>query len=300
MKKATAFAPGHITGFFAIQDQDVDPLKKGSTGAGFCLARGVTTTVEESRETKILLGEEAAEAPVSRTVLEVFSRRTGITLPPLTVRHAIDIPLGAGFGSSGAGALSLSLALRNYFNSPLTWEEAAQVAHEAEILCRSGLGTVMGEAYGRFEIRLAPGAPGIGRVVMFPAPRDWEAVFCVYGALSTKGYLSDPVIRERIIQQGKDLTVRLVQEPTMDHFLELSRQFALGTGLLSPRLQEALGWAEAQTAKGHSVRGSMLMFGEGLFFLLPPGQGAAFGEALSARCPGARIFHSALDLQGAR
>ncbi len=295
MRTSAAFAPGHVTGFFSIQDQDEDLLKKGSTGAGFCLSRGVRTTLTESKATWIKIGDDICEAPVSRKVLEVFSRRAGKSLPPLNIHHEIDIPLGSGFGSSGAGALSLALALNQFFDHPLSWEQAAACAHEAEVFCHTGLGTVMGEAYGRFEIRLKPGAPGVGQVVLFPVPQAWEAVFCLYGPLSTQGLLQDPGVRDRINSSGAALTSELLKNPCLSEFTQLSRDFAQGTGLITPRLAQVLKWSDSQ-----GIPGSMLMFGEGLFFLLPPSQAPAFGEDLSARAPGARIFHSALDTQGAR
>ena len=46
------FIPSHITGFFSIENNP-DPLKNGSCGAGFLLDRGVKTTIKNSSEFKI-------------------------------------------------------------------------------------------------------------------------------------------------------------------------------------------------------------------------------------------------------
>ncbi len=43
--KCSIFAPAHITGFFEIVE-NMDPIKKGSKGAGVALDSGVTTDVE--------------------------------------------------------------------------------------------------------------------------------------------------------------------------------------------------------------------------------------------------------------
>ena len=48
----SVFVPGHITGFFTIEDHEVS-LKNGSCGAGFLLSKGVRTTVDSSDELKI-------------------------------------------------------------------------------------------------------------------------------------------------------------------------------------------------------------------------------------------------------
>ena len=42
---ATAFAPGHVTGFFSAHPDD-DPTKAGSRGAGITLSEGVTVRLE--------------------------------------------------------------------------------------------------------------------------------------------------------------------------------------------------------------------------------------------------------------
>ena len=48
----SVFVPGHITGFFTIEDHDIT-LKKGSCGAGFLLSQGVKTTVSSSSEFRV-------------------------------------------------------------------------------------------------------------------------------------------------------------------------------------------------------------------------------------------------------
>lgn len=297
MNTATAFAPGHVTGFFSIADDHPDPLKKGSRGAGFCLAKGVTTTIQplKTRDDSVLIDGVLSEAPVSRRVLGLFWQRTGLSPRGVEVDHRMEIPVGSGFGSSGAGALSLALALNKGAGSPLNLEEAAQLAHQAEVECGTGLGTIMGETYGRFEIRLEPGAPGVGTVALFPGLGYDRAVFCHYGPLSTKHLLKDPGVRQKIIHAGAPLTAALLQNPTPENFLKLSSGFARQTGLLTPELEALLDWAEEQ-----GVPGSMLMFGNGLFFLMPSRITPEFIQSLSLRAPGARIFESALDNQGAR
>ena len=42
--KATAFSPGHVTGFFEVREGD-DPLASGSRGAGMCISLGATSKV---------------------------------------------------------------------------------------------------------------------------------------------------------------------------------------------------------------------------------------------------------------
>ena len=73
--EATAFSPGHITGFFTIRDTPDSVLHKGSLGAGVSLTRGVRTHLKavpaSSTKVNVLFnGKPAAGAVVSERVLE--------------------------------------------------------------------------------------------------------------------------------------------------------------------------------------------------------------------------------------
>jgi len=39
-----------------------------------------------------------------------------------------------------------------------------KIAHNAEVNCKTGLGDVLASFHGGFEVRVKPGAPGIGTV----------------------------------------------------------------------------------------------------------------------------------------
>ncbi|UCB60494.1 MAG: GHMP kinase, partial [Candidatus Bathyarchaeota archaeon] len=108
MKKAKAFSPGHITGFFQICDQPKDPLQIGSRGAGFSIVRGATTKVrvDNSAKTSVKImmnGEVTGSALVSEYVANAFLSRIGENGKVL-VEHDVELPIGCGYGSSGAGA----------------------------------------------------------------------------------------------------------------------------------------------------------------------------------------------------
>jgi len=147
MKEFAAFSPGHITGLFQICDDAEEPLLKGSRGAGVSITRGVITKVriERAPETSFEIrinGNGLKSAKVSECVINALLPIAGGNYKIL-VNHDINVPIGSGFGSSGAGALSLALALNEAFRLGLSRVEAAQVAHIAEVRCKTGLGTVI-------------------------------------------------------------------------------------------------------------------------------------------------------------
>ena len=298
-KISRAFSPGHITGFFHICDQNPDPLLKGSMGAGFSLAHGVTTLVSSggSDNTTVITlnGRRTEKAAVSQTVIDLFFARANREPQPLTVDHRLAIPIGAGFGSSGAGALSLAYALNSHFSSPLAKEEAARLAHIAEVQCNTGLGTVIAETVGGLEIRTKAGAPGSGSIETIPLPQDIEVLSLIFGPLSTKNALKHPATKKKINTLGKVLVTRFARERTLNTFLDCSREFAEHTGLLTERVRNILAQCDAR-----GFQCSMPMFGEGVFTLVPQKQSDDMLAIFNNFAAQAVIIKSTISTQGGR
>ncbi len=267
MKQVIAFSPGHVTGLFFMQDLSEDPLYSGSLGSGFSLKKGAFTAVsfnQNSTETSVTINRNRnINAPVSRKVIDLFYDKTGITPQPLEVGHIIETPQGAGFGSSGSGALSLVFALNRLYDDPLSAIKASQIAHVAEVLCRTGLGTVMGETMGGFKVLVETGAPGIGKTISIPYPRGLYAAFMVFGPYSTSEALSDPETRKSIMEWGEKYHSLIKEKPEFGNFMEYSRLFAESTGLIPDSVRLVLDELDY-----NNIKSSMLMFGEGTFSLI--------------------------------
>ena len=267
MKEFAAFSPGHITGFFQICDHAEEPLLKGSRGAGVSITRGVITKVRIERAPKTsfeirINGNGVESAKVSESVTNALLPVAGGNYRIL-VNHYINIPIESGFGSSGAGALSLALALSEAFRLGLSRVEAAQVAHIAEVRCRTGLGTVIAETFGGLEIREKPGAPGVGEVKRIPIDDDYVVACLKFGPMSTKEALTDERLRQQINDLGGKLVDELIARPKPANFMNFSRSFAEGVGLISKRTRKVL-----EEADSRSLACSLTIFGECLFSLV--------------------------------
>lgn len=255
MKCAQAFVPSHITGFFAAHRSD-GPRLAGSIGCGLCLSLGATTTIESApqvHDTEIYLNGFLSEAPVSRYVVEKLAKG------PVRVKTELQMPFGAGFGASGAGALGCAYALNSFFDLGLTANQAAAVAHEAEVMNRTGLGDVIAQNAGGLVVRLQPGAPGTGRIDRIPVP-PLPISYVVRGPLSTSQVLSDEKVMTAVNAAGEAALKELLKRPTFTNFLQLSRRFTLTCGLASDWALQAI---EAVEAAG-SVAG-MIMLGDAVF-----------------------------------
>ena len=58
----------------------------------------------------------------------------------ITINHEIEFPVSAGFGASGAGALSTAFALNELLGEIYEPLKCGQIAHEAEVMNKTGLG----------------------------------------------------------------------------------------------------------------------------------------------------------------
>ena len=290
-----AFSPGHITGFFEIpHTAGIHFLHRGSRGAGFSIDRGITTSVQayESDSPRYdisLNGAKAANAEVSRWVLAEYAR---LARRPYfaKVDHELDIPIGFGLGSSGAAALSLSYALNEALGLGLDRTSAAQIAHHAEISCKTGLGTVIAEYAGGFELRTAVGAPGIGKINKINLD-DYAAVVLCLSPISTKSFLTNHI--DEINGLGGKMLEKLSKKTKVEDFLAMSRKFAETLGLTDGRCKEPI---DALHAKG--FESSVALFGETVFTLVPRNMSKEASDALTGF--GGTLFSCGIDSDGAR
>ena len=299
MREASAFAPGHITGFFQICDEAYDPLYKGSRGAGASITLGVHTRVraESSDQNKYTIsfnGKVTDGFFVSENVLGRMLRRTERRYR-IFVDHRLETPLGAGLGSSGGGALTLALALNEALGLGMSYIEAARVAHVAEIECKTGLGTVFAATEGGFGVLLKPGAPGIGEALKYDRSEDLAIVFLHFGPLSTKEALSNPTLRGRINELGGRFVNELSRDLKPSAFMELSRRFTDHLGIATPRLRAVL-----DEAREAGIPCTMAMFGEVAFSLVERDEAERVAEFLRDAAPGHEVKIARINDRGAR
>ena len=155
-----SFAPGHISLTFAIHS-NTNPIKMGSTGLGIVLPQGVYCSIIEEKnkdnDNLIIVENEVIDDPVVSRAIELL----GYGNKGLSIYLRRDLPIGAGFGISGASALAACLELdKNLHNCVLA-------AHQAEVEYKTGLGDVVAISsalsVGNFPLiveRKAPGANG--------------------------------------------------------------------------------------------------------------------------------------------
>ena len=293
---ATAFCPAHITGFFKAELDKEDSKQLGSLGAGFSIQKGVKTTVTVREKTKHDIsdfaikvnGFESGDMRVSELVLSRFSVKGKF----IDVTHDIDVPVGYGFGCSAAVALSLSIALNDALDCKLTKIQVAQIAHDIEIECRTGLGDVLASYHGGFEVRVKPGAPGIGQVKKINSKEKLDVIIICFNPISTKKFLKEKI--SSINGLGGKMVKKLIESNDTEEFQDMSLKFAKYVNVVTPKMNQVINLLHK-----NGIKCGVALFGETVFSLVTKNEKNKVKEILKQFDDGL-IITSKIDNSGAR
>ena len=256
MMKATAFAPGHISGFFEpIYNQDI--ARTGSRGAGINISLGAVSEVIAENTTKqdfeIYINNKISSNPVTKLALKYMVGDNPIRV---VVKSNLDLPIKQGFGMSAASALSATYALSKIIG--VSKNEAIKASHFAEVQLKTGLGDVLASSFGGVEIRKSAGLPPWG--VIEHIPGKYDLVLCIVSKkLDTKKILSDSAKTNKIVDYGKYCTKKLLENPSIENFFSLSQTFTKKTNLADKSVLDAI---DAANKFGMA---SMCMLGSSVF-----------------------------------
>ncbi|MEM0007576.1 MAG: hypothetical protein QXR89_04835 [Candidatus Bathyarchaeia archaeon] len=307
MKSARAFSPAGISSFFEICDTlpDGKPItdleKVGARGGGFGIKKGVTTEVRvsEAEQNSINIyinGRDAPEAETTRTVVEMLLERAD-GFYDVEVSHWVDVPIGAGFGTSAGGALTTALALSKALGLKLTLNQLGRTAHIAEIKCKTGLGTVAPLTIGGgCVVTVEPGAPGTAIIDHIPISEDHVIVAGVFGPIPTREVLSSPEKRLAVNRWGKLTLEKILAEPSLENFLACCRDFAEKTGFATERIRKLFRAADEAGAIGAAQN----MVGEAVHALTTSENADKVAQAFKRVLPEEKILVANVELYGAR
>ena len=298
--EATAFCPAHITGFFKAhldENQEISE-KLGSMGAGFSIKDGVTTHViavpktnHDSHFKISAQGYQSDKTDVSEFVLNEFLKLGDFGGLFFDINHKISIPVGYGLGSSSAVALSLAFALDQVLQTKLEKSTIGKIAHNAEVNCKTGLGDVLASYHGGFEIRIKPGAPGIGIVEKLDTEPISIIMIC-FSPISTNKFLKERL--SQINGLGGKMVDRLQKSKNYEHFQDMSLEFAKYVDVMTPRMEKMI-----EVLKQRKIKCGVALFGETVFSMIPKNKEVEVLEIFRRYNEGI-VIKSELDNLGAR
>lgn len=214
----------------------------------------------------------------------------------IEIDHEVAVPIGAGFGASAAGTLSAAIAIADVLDLKLTLNEIAMVVHRAEVVSRTGLGTVPALLQGGFVVVRESGGPGIAVLDKIPFRSSLRIVVCHFGPISTEKALTSRGIRSRVNPQGRRTLRRILENPTPKTFMSECRRFAEHLGLLSVQARRALSMANQVGAVGATQN----MLGDAIHALVELEDSAKLCNRFRRAFPRAVVFTSRIEQGGAR
>lgn len=259
---ASAFAPGNISCVFKIIPH-ADPALMHSLGMGFTVKEGVQATVSEYDQTKVLFNGEEINFPTVRAVVNKLIQNTNTA--GIKVNLTSPLPLGCGFGLSGAASLATAYALNEVIRIEKENEELAMIAHVAEVENRTGLGDVCSQYHGGCLVKLKEGAPLVADKLPIP---EQPIYYRYFGPIQTSEVLRDSEQTKRIncaADAALAALQRLIHIPSNPELFTacfaVAKQFSVESGLLSDaRVIDTI--AQIESADGVA---SMIMLGNGVF-----------------------------------
>ena len=187
MNSSKAFAPANISCIFKIYYHR-NPRWMGSYGVGFTLNEGVVVEAEKSKRNEIIFNNEPINFPTVRSAAKRLTNRN------LKINIKSKLPLGCGFGLSGASALAAAYAVNKLLNLKKTKKELGIIAHTADAENRTGLGDVVNQFYGGFCLKLKPSSS----FEIITIPLNNINVYCRYfSKISTKSVITNIKIKNK-------------------------------------------------------------------------------------------------------
>ena len=252
--ETSSFAPANISCIFRIY-QHKNPRWMGSYGLGFTLNEGVVVKAEMAKRTEVVFNNTPINFPTVKGVVGKLSKEK------LRICIKSKLPLGCGFGLSGASALATAYAVNELLTLKRSDKELAIISHTAEVENKTGLGDVVNQFYGGFCLKLKPSSYFIIERIQI----NNVDVYCKYfSRLSTKSIIINPKLRDKIndtADTSLNKIQQLIEKIQFKDIIKISKEFAVSSGLLKDKKSlETIKKIEANNGNA-----SMIMLGNAIF-----------------------------------
>ena len=288
--KDSIFVPGNISAIFVIKENK-DPVKKGSHGVGITVDKGVFVKSHFSSQSKILFNGKKIKFPTVKYVVDNLYNKYALNFKKtdaikkvnlihktnkinslknimgnkklITVDIKSDVPLGCGFGLSGASALGTAISLNNLLRLGKNKRELGFLAHKAEVVNGTGLGDVCGQYNSKgFMIRYK-GEDNLHAEKL--KIKDKYIYYRVFGSLETKKIIRNADFKKKINKAGMAALKKVIElnkkgRITVDKLLKISREFTFDAELANKEVKKLIDNLDKKC-----INASMIMLGNAIF-----------------------------------
>lgn len=252
-----AFAPANISCIFRIYEHK-NPRWMGSYGFGFTINEGVVVEASKAKRNEVVFNNHSINFPTVTSVINKLAKQK------IRVHIKSKLPLGCGFGLSGASALATAYAVNKLFELKKAKKELGVIAHTAEVENKTGLGDVVNQFYGGFCVKLKPSSHFEVEKLHF---NDVNAYCRYFSKISTKSIITDSKIKDKINNAAEDSLNKIKQlakqnkDIQFKDIIKISKNFAVNSGLLKDkRTIETIKIIENKQGNA-----SMIMLGNSVF-----------------------------------
>lgn len=272
INKVRSIVSAGLSGFFAPYITS-DLRDTGAIGGGLGIADAIVAevSVDLSHDDGLVVVNRVngyyVESCLARYIAERIFTLAGVGSGKVYIDQRISVPIGGGYGTSGGSAIAITFALAKALSILADFNTLAEIAHEADIVCKSGLGTVVGilKPCNGIVLVSKPGGPGVAEVKCIPIEPSLLALTAFYRPIPKNSILGNPGDLEKVKAIGLETLRKIEVNPTPENFITNCYLFSLETGLLTPKIKHVI--EITQNIEG--VLGvSMNMIGEAVFALV--------------------------------
>lgn len=274
MKSARAFAPGNVSCIFVIK-RTKNTATSGSLGMGFTVNEGVLVAIKKSASNRSNK-KTSNDSKIKKTHLlknsVIYFNNKKINFPavnyvirelakePVEIMISSSLPLGCGFGLSGASALATAYALNKLCGIKKPKKELAFIAHKADVASFSGLGDVVNQHYGGFLVKYESSYKF--RAIKMPIKN--MAIYCKYFSPINKKAIISKNNRKingagtKALSKIKKLNKKGLN---LADLIKISKDFSIDSGLLKDKkVAQAI-----KNIEKNNGNASMIMLGNSVF-----------------------------------
>jgi len=249
-----AFVPGNVSCIFRIC-RDKNPAKMHSLGVGFTVDKGAVVIAKKTKKTIIKLNNKKTKFPTVLSVIKKLSKQ------PLEINIKLQLPLGVGFGMSGASALATSYAVGKLLKLKKNKKQLALIAHIAEVENRTGLGDVNGQFNGGFLIKTKRNSPLKAQRLRI---KNRPIYYRIFGKIDTKKVITNRKKEKNINKAADKALEKIKNKKNLNDIIDISKEFAIKSNLMNKKLLNIINKIEKNNGKA-----SMIMLGNAIFSNIP-------------------------------
>lgn len=272
INKVKSIASAGLSGFFAPHIV-YNLAETGAIGGGL----GISNAVEASVAVELAKGNgitivnkvngEYLDGCIAKYIAEKILTIAGVESCRIFIDQKISVPIGGGYGTSGGSAVAIAFALAKALDITVDFNEIAEIAHEADIICKCGLGTVVGiiKPCNGIVLVVKPGGPKVAEVRCIPIKPRVVALTAFYRPIPKNTILTNTSDLEKVKNIGIETLKRIEKNPTPENFIENCYWFAVETKLMTHRIRQII---DTLKKVDGFLGGSMNMVGEAFFTLV--------------------------------